>query len=189
MSICLSIPLPVSGAFYNEAQRQDPATKIGRHSRCNVLPIALLYRPTTAAKVTDLSVAPTTLRDEAESTLDLHIDELIAENESTTARPQTFERRRKPRLQEAFPARVSGVDSRDLPFYVDCVLDNISATGLYLRTPKFVDAGSEVRLIVYLLNGPTQGATAALQGCILRSELQADGKHGLAIAIRNHWFL
>jgi hypothetical protein len=138
---------------------------------------------------TDLSVAPTTLTDEAESTLDLHLGELIAENESSTAEPQTFERRRKPRLTEPFPARVSGVNSGDLPFYVDCVLDNISSTGLYLRMPKFVNAGSEVRLIVHLLNAPNQGATAALQGCILRSELQADGKHGLAIAIKNHWFL
>jgi hypothetical protein len=136
-----------------------------------------------------LSVAPTTLRDEAESTLDLHIDELIAENKRPAAGSQTFERRRKPRLQEAFPARVSGVDSRDLPFYIDCVLDNISSTGLYLRMPKFVDIGSEVRLIVQLLNGPSPGATAALQGCILRSELHRDGKHGLAIAIKNHWFL
>ena len=171
------------------AQGQDPATKKGREFRCDSFPIYLLSGPTTVAKVTDLSVAPTTLRDEAESTLDLHIDELIAENKNITARPQPFERRRKPRLQEPFPARVSGVDSRELPFYVDCVLDNISSSGLYLRMPKFVDAGSEVRLIVHLLNGPTQGATAALQGCILRSELQADGKHGLAIAIKNHWFL
>ncbi len=50
-------------------------------------------------------MAPTTLYDEAESTLDLHIDELIAENKRPVPGPQTFERRRKPRLQEAFPAR------------------------------------------------------------------------------------
>lgn len=135
-------------------------------------------------------MAPTTLYDEAESGLDLHLDELITETDaSTNTRPRYVERRRKPRLQEPFPARLSGIDSGKAPFYVDCVLDNISSTGLYLRMPKLVDAGSEVRLIVHLLNGSCEGATAALQGCVLRSELQADGKYGLAIAIKNHWFL
>ncbi len=131
-----------------------------------------------------------TRKDEAESTLGLHIDELIAFNDkSAKAGPQPFERRRKPRLTEPFPARVWGVDSGDLPFNVNCVLDNISSTGLYLRMPTLVEAGSEVRLIVHLLNGPDTGATASLQGSILRSELQPDGKHGVAIAIENHRFL
>ena len=131
-----------------------------------------------------------TQKNEAESTLDLRIDELIAVNdESARAGPQNFERRRKPRLKEPFPARVWGVDSGDLPFNVDCVLDNISSSGLYLRVPNLVDAGSEVRLVVHLLSGPSTGATASLQGRILRSELQADGKHGLAIAIKKHRFL
>ena len=131
-----------------------------------------------------------TRKDEAESTLGLHIDELIAVNDNSGKDgSQTFERRRKPRLTEPFPARVWGVDSGDLPFNVNCVLDNISSTGLYLRMPTLVEAGSEVRLIVQLLNGPNTGATAALQGYILRSELLADGKHGVAIAIENHRFL
>lgn len=135
-------------------------------------------------------MAPTTLYDEAECSLDLHLDELKADHEEIAdIGPHYAERRRKPRLEEPFPARLSGLDSGQVPFYVDCVLDNISSTGLYLRLPKLVDAGSEVRLIVHLLNANSQGATAALQGCILRSELQADGKHGLAIAIKNHWFL
>jgi len=131
-----------------------------------------------------------TRKDEAESTLDLRIDELIAvTGESANARPQDVERRRKPRLKEPFPARVWGVDSGDLPFNVDCLLDNISSTGLYLRLPKLVDAGSEVRLIVHLLHGPTSGVTASLQGRVVRTESQADGRHGLAIAISKHKFL
>jgi len=135
-------------------------------------------------------VAPTTLNREAECSLDLQLDELIADNEEIADIGRHYvERRRKPRLAEPFPARLSGIDSGLAPFYVDCLLDNISSTGLYLRMPKFVDSGSKVRLIVHLLNGSCEGATVALQGCILRSELQADGKHGLAIAIKNHWFL
>jgi hypothetical protein len=135
-------------------------------------------------------VAPTTLYDEAECSLDLQLDELIADHEETAdIGPRYVERRRKPRLQEPFPARLSGLDSGKAPFYVDCVLDNISSTGLYLRMPQFVAARSKVRLIVHLLNGSCEGAIVALQGCILRSELQADGRLGLAIAIKNYWFL
>ena len=126
---------------------------------------------------------------ENKSTLDLHIDELIAEGESTDFGLRTQERRQKARIKETFPARIWGVDSGDLPFNVDCVVDNISSTGLYLRVPKLVDAGSEVRLIVHLLHGPTSGVTASLQGRIVRSESQADGRHGLAIAISKHKFL
>jgi hypothetical protein len=129
-------------------------------------------------------------KDEAESTLDLRIDELIAvKDEGASAGPQNLERRRKPRLKEPFPARLWGVDSGDLPFNVGCVLDNISSTGLYLRVPKLVDAGSEVRLIVHLLHGPTSGVTASVQGRVVRTESQTDGSHGLAIAISRHKFL
>jgi hypothetical protein len=131
-----------------------------------------------------------TQKDQTESTLDLHIDELIAVTpQRAVPQAQDCERRRKPRLKEPFPARVWGVDSGDLPFNVDCVIDNISSTGLYLRAPTLVDTGSEVRLVVHLLNGPSTGVTASLQGRILRSESQADGRHGLAIAIEKHRFL
>lgn len=134
-------------------------------------------------------VAPTTANN-TETALDLRIDELIAVNDDhTNVEPLRAERRRKPRLKEPFPARVWGVDSGDLPFNVNCVLDNISSTGLYLRVPRLLDTGSEVRLTVHLLNGSTTGATAALQGRVLRSELRADGNHGLAIAIERHRFL
>jgi hypothetical protein len=130
-----------------------------------------------------------TQKDQPESTLDLHIDGLIANGETTDFGSRALERRRKARIKEPFPARIWGVDSGDLPFNVDCVVDNISSAGLYLRVPKLVDAGSEVRLIVHLLHGPTSGVTASLQGRIVRTESQADGRHGLAIAISKHKFL
>jgi hypothetical protein len=130
-----------------------------------------------------------TQKDQSESTLDLHIDGLIANGEATDFGSRALERRHKARIKEPFPARIWGVDSGDLPFNVDCVVDNISSTGLYLRVPKLVDDGSEVRLIVHLLHGPTSGVTASLQGRIVRSESQTDGRHGLAIAISKHKFL
>ena len=126
---------------------------------------------------------------ETKTTLDLHIDELIAEGEASELGSQVQERRQKGRINEPFPARIWGIDSGDLPFNVDVVLDNISSSGLYLKMARPVDVGSEVRLIVHLLSGPTTGATASVQGRILRDELQVDGRHGLAIEISKHRFL
>ena len=126
---------------------------------------------------------------EDKTSLDLHIDELIADGETTNFGTRTQERRQKARISEPFPARIWGVDSGDLPFNVDGVIDNMSSTGLYLKTPKAVGNGSEVKLIVHLLSGPSSGVTASVQGHVLRSELQPDGKYGLAIAISKHRFL
>ena len=126
---------------------------------------------------------------ESKTSLDLHIDELIAEGETTNFGTRTQERRQKARISEPFPARIWGVDAGNLPFNVDGVIDNMSSTGLYLKTPKAVGNGSEVKLIVHLLSGPSTGVTASVQGRVLRSELQADGKYGLAIAITKHQFL
>lgn len=126
---------------------------------------------------------------ETQSTLDLHIDELIADGESTNFGTRTQERRAKARISEPFPARIWGVDSGDLPFNVDSVIDNISSTGVYLKTPREVGNGSEVKLIVHMLSGPSSGVTASLQGRVLRSEPQSDGKYGLAVEISKHRFL
>jgi hypothetical protein len=100
-----------------------------------------------------------------------------------------LERRAKPRVLEPFPARIWGVDSGDLPFNIDGVLDNISSTGLYLRVPREMQVASEVRLIVNFLSGPTTGSTATISGEILRDEPQPDCRHGIAVAIKRHKFL
>ena len=130
-----------------------------------------------------------TQKPDTKTTLDLHIDGLIANGESTDFGSRSQERRHKARIKESFPARIWGVDSGDLPFNVDGVVDNISSSGLYLKSPLSVDSGSDVRLIVHLLSGPTSGVTASVQGRILRSESQPDGTYGLAISIDKHRFL
>jgi len=100
-----------------------------------------------------------------------------------------FERRAKPRVKEPFPVQLRRVDSEDQPIDFDCVTDNISSTGLYLRTPCQMPAGAEVRLIVHLSSGPTSGASARISGEVLRDDPQPDGKHGIAVAIKGHRFL
>lgn len=100
-----------------------------------------------------------------------------------------LERRTKPRVREHFPARILGADCGALPFIIDCVLDNMSSTGLYLRMPRQMPKGAEVKVIVHLLNGPTTGASACIYGEILRDEPQPDGRHGIAVAIKRYKFL
>lgn len=100
-----------------------------------------------------------------------------------------LDRRARPRLQEHFPARIWGADSDALPFVIDCVLDNISSTGLYLQMPRQMQKGGEVKVIVHLFTGPTSGDSACIYGEILRDEPLPDGRHGIAVAIKGHKFL
>jgi hypothetical protein len=53
-----------------------------------------------------------------------------------------LERRGKPRVSEPFPTTVSGIDKAGESFDLDCVLDNISSTGLYLKMPRQLEQGS-----------------------------------------------
>jgi hypothetical protein len=126
----------------------------------------------------------------AESAIDLPLDDLIKLSDARASTHSTqVERRRKPRVAEPFPATILGSDSVDLRGKANCTLDNISATGLYLRIAAVLEAGSPVRVVVHLWRSADTGATVALDGHVLRSELQADGKHGHAIQIQRHRFL
>jgi hypothetical protein len=87
------------------------------------------------------------------------------------------------------PARVWGVDSDDQPFSYDCHLDNISASGLFLRLPRRMKFSSSISLVVRLLNGPIEGMTAAIKGTVMREELESDGHRGFGIRITEHSFI
>ena len=99
------------------------------------------------------------------------------------------ERRSKPRSNDVLPARVWGVDIDDQPFSLDCHLDNISASGLFLRLPRRMKFSSSISLVVRLLTGPHEGAVAAIKGTITREELESDGHRGIGIRITEHKFL
>ena len=99
------------------------------------------------------------------------------------------ERRIKPRLSQPFPTRAWGTDVTNQAFEIDCLLDNISSTGLYLRIPGRMKLGDELSVVIKFLNDHNTGATAVMRGQILRDEPQPDGRHGVAVAIRDHYFL
>src|SRR5690242_15899859 len=104
-------------------------------------------------------------------------------------RRAVIERRAKPRSSDALPARVWGVDIDDQPFSFDCVLDNMSASGLYLRMPRRMKFSASVSLVVRLPNGPVDGKLAAIKGTVIRDEIESHGHTGLGIKIVEHRFI
>jgi hypothetical protein len=109
----------------------------------------------------------------------------------STLRPRHLmvERRTKPRSSDALPARVWGVDINDQPFSFDCLLDNMSASGLYLRMPRRMKFSAVISLVVRLPNGPVDGRLAAIKGAVTRDEIEPDGHTGLGIRIIEHSFI
>ncbi len=104
-------------------------------------------------------------------------------------RHSIVERRAKPRSSDALPARVWGVDIDDHPFSFDCLLDNMSASGLYLRMPRRMKFSASISLVVRLPNGPVEGKLAAIKGTVIRDEVEPDGDTGLGIRIVEHSFI
>ena len=98
------------------------------------------------------------------------------------------ERRVKPRIKEPFPTKAWGRDAEGQLFEIDGILDNISSTGLYLRLPRRMNSGAELNVVIKFVNG-RDGATALLVTEVLRVELQPEGDHGLALAIKEHHFV
>jgi hypothetical protein len=86
-------------------------------------------------------------------------------------------------------ARVWGVDSDDQPFSLDCVLDNISASGLYLRLPRRMKFSASISIAVRLPNSPGDGRFAAINGTVIRDHKEHDGHTGVAVKIIEHSFI
>ena len=105
------------------------------------------------------------------------------------SRDAAIERRAKPRASGALPARVWGVDIDDHPFSVDCLLDNMSASGLYVRIPRRLKFSSVVSLVVRLLHGSVEQKAAAIKGTVIRDEAGPDGHRGIGIRIIEHRFI
>ncbi len=99
------------------------------------------------------------------------------------------ERRAKQRIAEPFPVRAWAVDAAGHPFNVDCVVLNMSSTGMYLRMERQMVAGEWISLVVQLLNGPSTGTSVAIYGTVLRDDPLGDGSQGIAVIIKEHRFL
>jgi hypothetical protein len=106
--------------------------------------------------------------------------------QSAQASPKPVERRGQARISRPFAARVCGVSRDGEAFEVDTVLENLSASGSYLRMGEALEVGTKVFLRVRLgLNGGP-GPTADIQGEVVRVEPVAGGGYGIALSFRQY---
>ena len=148
---------------------------------CNILIITLLN-----LKFNENSPIFMHCEQRANYTLDYHLP--IADAAFRPSR-SVFERRAKPRSNNQLTARVWGVDSDDQPFSLDCVLDNISASGLYLRLPRRMKFSASISLAVRLPNAPVDGRFAAINGTVIRDQIEHGGHAGVGVKIIEHSFI
>ena len=99
------------------------------------------------------------------------------------------ERRSKARLAEKFAANAQGVDVNGKQFSVPCTVQNISASGVFLKCEEDVIPGSEVKLQVHFFVEGETGSTIEAHGPVVRIEPLIDGSLGLAIEFSQHKFL
>ena len=99
------------------------------------------------------------------------------------------ERRVKPRIRQPFPTIVEGADINGQAFHFSTELENISSTGLYLRMPRQLNVGDDLKFMICLSNGFKPGATASVVGRVLRIEPGPDGLNGFALAILQYEFI
>jgi PilZ domain-containing protein len=102
------------------------------------------------------------------------------------------ERRGKPRIREAFPVKVMGKDLNGQIIEADILLENLSASGLYLIMKQKVAYGARLTLIVqffYSNEGQKSVARVSARGVVVRVEPRPNGTEGLAVAFKSHRFL
>ena len=102
------------------------------------------------------------------------------------------ERRRHPRICEAFPVIVRAVDASGNAFKLTTVLDNFSSHGLSVRLVRRVAPGTKVFAVIRLSTAPdgeVRAARVAVHGDVLRAEPQPDGSYRVAVQFTWHHFL
>jgi PilZ domain len=77
-------------------------------------------------------------------------------------------------------------------FEIDLLLDNLSASGLYLRLPLEVSRGTKLFTVIRLstsYEGSTQAARVATRGVVVRTEPYPDGTYGVGVVFTRSRFL
>jgi len=102
------------------------------------------------------------------------------------------ERRQYLRLEDAFPARVQGIDADGRPFDLDVKVDNVCAGGFYLRLPCRVERGAKLSTTIRFSTvtvAQTRPKFLAVHGTVRRSEPRPDGTCGVGVEFEHHLFL
>ena len=111
----------------------------------------------------------------------------LQKNKVATRSFVRLERRAKARVNDSLPTRLWGLDAQGEVLSLDCFTDILSSSGVFLRLPCQLQVGSQINLVVRLMNG--SGDAAAITGRVLRDDAQLDGSRGVAIVITRHRFL
>lgn len=105
--------------------------------------------------------------------------------EATPVADLRLERRWKPRINKSFPAKVRGINSAGESFEVASLLDNVSATGLYMRLLQNVECGTKLFVAFQF----TPAAVVAIKGPVVRVEMLPNGALGIAVKIVHRHFI
>ena len=119
-------------------------------------------------------------------------DEMEAVTSSSTPNQFEVERRIKPRIYKPFHAMVRGVNAGGEAFEVSTVLDNMSSGGLYLRVQENVMQGAQISIIIRLSTKKVDlipVANVAVEGVVVRNDVQPSGVYGLGISISTRRFV
>ena len=84
------------------------------------------------------------------------------------------------------------MDVKGAKFRNECVVDNISAHGLYLHLTSLVALGAKLSFVIRLSTkrvNKTVAARLMLHGVALRVDNLADGVYGTAVSLTNYRFL
>ncbi len=102
-----------------------------------------------------------------------------------------MERRNKPRICEPFPAVIRGVDARGVPFEAKTVIDNLSASGLYVRLTRSLEPGTELAFTIQLSivrRAKSGTPRVSANGVVVRAELSGN-EYGVGVQFTQHRFL
>ncbi len=103
----------------------------------------------------------------------------------------TPDRRIKPRVLCDYPVTLEGYDHKGNKYSDNGKLANLSASGLYLLTNRYIENGSNLSVTVILTSSYIETDTPKIStnGIVVRAEPQKDGTCGVAVKFNSYRFL
>lgn len=103
-----------------------------------------------------------------------------------------IDRRTKPRIDCNYSAQVRGSTEQGQRFAQPAVVANLSAAGLYLLSPRRVEQGAGLFVLVRLADQPRASErflSIAAHGVVVRSVSESDGRFGVALKFSHYRLL
>lgn len=105
--------------------------------------------------------------------------------------PPIADRRRLPRIQVPFPARIQGTDATGAAFEIETILDDLCGRGFYVRMQPLVNAGSELDAEISLATSRATPSAPRIKvkATVLRAEPRPGGTYGVAVTFDHPRFV